>query len=178
MSLDNEVASPLESEFAAGLADGRRYRLLLFLVIIRVGSRIVFTVHVLGSKTRAANRRLHIPLPPPSPSASPTLLPRTRARSSCGLLSRVLSCPVRVRVWMRWDEMMGLQMGPENIIQLHSFSHSCALRSAPPGLGMYWMDAPVADQRRSLHAAPPPPPLSPIFHHHPLPPTSGRARRP
>ncbi|KAJ7811801.1 hypothetical protein B0H14DRAFT_2606274 [Mycena olivaceomarginata] len=169
MRPDNEVASPLESEFAAGLAGGRRCRLLLLLVIICVGSRIAFAVHGLGSKTRAANLRLYIPLPlrVPHPPAAHAHAFEPRAPAP----SPVLSCPRPRLDEMGWDDGIcrrALKVS-YSCTPSHSHSHSCALRSAPPGLGMDWMDAPAAGQRRSLHAAPPPPPLSPIFHHHPLP---------
>ncbi|KAJ7783384.1 hypothetical protein B0H14DRAFT_3507145 [Mycena olivaceomarginata] len=113
--------------------------------------------------------------PSPSPSASPTLLPRTRTRSSRALLSRILFCPILCCPRPRLDEM-GWDDGicrralkiPYSCTPSHPHSHSCALRSAPPGLGMDWMDAPKTQPPRCSaassalsHLPPPSPPLRP-----------------
>ncbi|KAJ7811792.1 Saccharopine dehydrogenase-domain-containing protein [Mycena olivaceomarginata] len=113
------------------------------------------------------------------------VLPCNQSRPE--LLSRVLSSALlptsrRVpynsprslprHVHMRTNRAASVRPAPCSGFRSPALSHSLsptftsrALRSAPPGLGMDWMDAPAADQSRSLHAAPPPP-LSPIFHHH------------
>ncbi|KAJ7800671.1 hypothetical protein B0H14DRAFT_3490370 [Mycena olivaceomarginata] len=73
--------------------------------------------------------------------------------------SPVLSCPVRVRVWMRWDGTVGSVDGPENIIQRHSFPFVCALLR-PSRAWIGWMhprqtkDAASTLLRRLVHSLP------------------------